>query len=122
MIRVDGELSVPIEQFDLEVRAGVNGTSVYKTGTRSDPIRFLSTVDVITWESGEQLYLDYTQIIGQRVEVVRNGITWKTVDFLVLSIRKLRLQNNLFAVGGLRNGIARLTCGWDMLPLEVEES
>ncbi len=117
-IRVDGSLESPQQNFDIEVRAGVDGQAVYQTGKRSEPIRLVTAVDVANQGQAEVFYEQYMKLVGTIQTIWQAAVTPFNTRYLILHVTKLRIQNHLFAVGGLRNGATSLTCAWDVLPVE----
>lgn len=116
-IRIDGELQLPRQRHALETRAGVDGTAVWKTGTRADPQRLVTVVDQLSEGQATLTYRNYVEEIDQFVRIEINGVSWSYVDYLILNVEKLRIRNHLAAVGGLYGGYTLLMCGWDVLPV-----
>jgi len=116
-IRIDGELQLPRQRHSLETRAGVDGTAVWKTGTRADPQRLVTVVDTLNEGAATLLYRMYVDETSRLVRIEVNGVSWTYVDYLILNVEKLRIRNHLAAVGGLFGGYTLLTCAWDVLPV-----
>lgn len=118
MLRIDGSLEMVQPNFDIEVRAGVDGQAVYRTGWRAEPIRLMSAVDVLNQGQAEVEYEGYITKLGEAHKIWQAWVTPWNTKFLLLHVTKVRIQNHLFAVGGIRNGATTLVCAWDVLPVE----
>jgi len=118
VIRLEGWLEMPQRNFDIETRAGVNGQAVYQTGRRSDAIRLLSVVDVLNQAFAELLYESYVARVGEIHQIWQMSVTPWNTKYMILHVHKMRIQNHIFAIGGLNNGATTLACMWDVLPVE----
>ena len=115
-LRIEGNLAVPLQQHAIEVRAGVDGESVWATGERADPVRLLTIVDMPSEAFAWVLYRQYANLIRSSVRIERNGVWWPDVNYLVLRVEKVEVRNHLAAVGGIYGGYSLLICTWDVLP------
>jgi hypothetical protein len=118
-LRIDGEIAIPLEQHVIETRAGIDGSAVWATGSRAEPRRLMTTVDVANEATAWNLYRQYTGLIRYTVKIMRNDVSWPNYTYLVLRVEKREVRNHLAAVGGLFGGATLLICTWDVLPMDA---
>ena len=113
-LRIEGKLEIPRRTHIIEARAGVDGVSIWDTGLRSDPERLITVVDTPNELLAYQQYLVYLDLQQSIVAIERNGVVWPNVDYLILDVRKTKVQNHIAAVGGFQSGTSLLYCAWDV--------
>jgi len=116
-IRLDGALEMPLEEYAVESRAGIDGYAIYETGKRGVPMRVVSLVDCPNWSYAQMLYESYTTQIGNIVMAWQNYVTPSITVYFIQRVNLLSIQNNLFGIGGLVGGATVLRCGWELIPL-----
>jgi hypothetical protein len=112
------------EQLVREVRPGVKGVTLWRTGKRAEPFALVSVVDTADCDAAEDLLHQYEDLVGQNPVPV----TWegKLLPFrvVVLHVEPLEegIHQTLIGVGGVRgtsNGLCR--CVWHLQPIDPDQ-
>lgn len=123
-INLSRAISGPAEQLTREVRSGVKGVTLWRTGKRANPINLVSVVDVADIDSAEDLVHQYEALVGSDpVNVVWNGkkLAYKVV---VMAVEPLDegVHATLIGIGGTRGSSnAMCYCMWTLQPIDPNQ-
>ena len=120
-VSLHGEVVAPRQQIGRpQVRPGVDGVGLAKTGVRGQPFRLRSMVDQPDRDTAHDVFTQYQDSIGSDpVALVQSDYDYDgQEDFkvAVLGVRRVQLQDVLTAVGGLNQpSQAKLVCEWTLI-------
>lgn len=115
----------PVEQLLREVRPGVAGVTLWRTGKRADPFSVLSKADSADCSSAEDLLHQYEQLVGLKaVGVIWSGKNLAPLQVVVLGVEPLEdgISQTLLGIGGIlgnSNGFA--ACVWHLQPIDPNQ-
>lgn len=117
--------SGPVEQLVREVRSGVAGVTLWKTGKRAEPFSVLSKVDAPDCDSAESLLHEYEALVGrQAVPVTWYGKNLAPLQVVVLGVEPLEegVCQTLLGIGGtLGNSHGYCACVWHLQPIDPNQ-
>lgn len=126
-INLTRAVSRPAETVALEVKPGVDGTTVWQTGRRGEPFQVVSVVNPADVVSADDLLVAYQTLRGKNPVLVRWAGRVLNVKVLVLDVQPLDggLFATLTSVGGIAaagtNTAACLYAVWTLLPLDLTQ-
>lgn len=123
-IHLSGAITGPVQQVVREVRPGVKGVTLWRTGKRAEPIVRASVVDTADCDAAEDLLHQYEELVGQNpVPVLWEGklLARKVV---VMDVQPLEegIHQTLLGIGGTlgtSNGLCR--CLWFLQPIDPDQ-
>ena len=112
---------VPAEQAELVARRGVDGTALWRTGSRGEPFQMRSLVDYPSIAVGHQMAYYYrlyqNQVAG--LWLVQDGVNYAIAWGLhvnVLDVRTQRIEAVAKSTGGLNPpGLCVVEADWTMI-------
>lgn len=124
-IALSRAISGPVQQLAREVRPGVAGVTLWKTGKRAEPFGLMSEVDVADIDAAEDLLHQYEAIVGESTQLVTwNGKNLAPRRVVVMNVEPI--ENGIFAtllgIGGvLGNSNAFCRCLWTLQPIDPDQ-
>ncbi len=124
-ISLSRAISGVVQQVAREVRPGVKGVTLWKTGKRAEPFSLMSEVDTADVDTAEDLLHQYEELVGESsVLVTWNGKNLAPRRVVVLNVEPVEggIFQTLIGIGGLRgnsNGFCR--CIWTLQPIDPEQ-
>lgn len=125
-LSLDGGVETVKPENELLRRPGVPGVGLLLTGARGRDFIVRSRVDVESVLNAEDLYVQYTKIIGDGVYPVAQfgkEFTDYGYGFLVRDVRKIDLRAMSLFVGGLNPpSYAWLECEWTLCCVDLGQT
>ncbi len=110
----------PMQRIAREVRPGVNGSTFWNTGVRSEPIQLATVVDCANVNAATQLLRAYEATVGQVVSIDFAGDNLDGVGILVADVQPIEggaCQTVLGVGGTLGTSSGLLRCVWILQPI-----
>ena len=123
-LSLDGGVETIKPENELLRRPGVPGVGLLLTGIRGRDFTDRSRVDAATVQAAEDMYVDYTNLIGTLQPVAQYGkeFTDYGYGFLVRDVRKLELRALSLFVGGLNPpSFGWLVCEWTLVCVALDQ-
>ena len=124
-ISLSRAISGVVQQTSREVRPGVKGVTLWKTGKRAEPFALMSQVDAADIDAAEDLLHQYEDLVGESaVPVNWNGKNLAPRLVVVLNVEPVEegIFGTLIGIGGLlgnSNGFCR--CVWTLQPIDPDQ-
>lgn len=124
-ISLSRAISGPVEQLAREVRTGVKGVTLWKTGKRAEPFMLVSEADTADVDAAEDLLHQYEDLVGENpVPVTWNGKNLAPRLVVVMNVEPIEngIFQTLLGIGGLlgnSNGFCR--CIWTLQPIDPNQ-
>lgn len=117
-ISLSRAISGPVQQLVREVRPGVQGVTLWKTGERADPFMLISTEDTADADAAEDLLHQYEALVGEKaVQVIWQGKNIAPIWVVVLAVEPLEegIHATLLGIGGtLGSSHGMCRCVWTL--------
>lgn len=125
-ITLSRAISRTAEQVFLEVKPGVDGTTVWQGGRRGEPFQLISAVNPADINSADDLLTAYQALQGQNPVNVKWAGRVLNVKVLVVDVQPIDggMFATLTSVGGLapgNNTSAFLYAVWTLLPIDPNQ-
>lgn len=106
----------------VQSRAGVDGVSIWHTGTRGETFAMQSVVNVPNAVAGHRLLHRYQTLIGKPdpVRIMWAGDWLDDVKFFVLDVRPLQIKQIALGIGGVGGGVSYGLCRCQWICIQVD--
>lgn len=121
-LKLSGHPLQPKAEWDLEVRPGVDGIGLWRTGIRGEPFQIWSLVFTYNLETAQALYNAYVAHtnVSSGLVVRRAGLDnacrYKVLDVKPVEGSPRRIVG--YVGGDNQTYFAELICVWTLLPLD----
>lgn len=121
-------LTVPVglkERITRDVRSGVDGTTLWKTGKRGEPFPCVSVTDPANVAAAGVLLAEYQEAVGELLDLTWAGIHVAGVKFAVLDVLPFPngMHATLLGIGGTGGtSEALLRAQWVLEAIDVNQS
>lgn len=123
-INLSRAISRPAEGVSLEVKPGVDGTTVWQNGRRGEPFQLVSSVNAADIASADDLLVAYQALKGQNPVLVKWANRVLACKVMVLDVQPIdgEMFATLTSVGGIfaagTSTAAFLRAVWTLLSLD----
>lgn len=114
---MDRPPDIPTPTIEVERRAGVNGVTIWNTGTRPPAFVLVTMRDTVNQADAITAFSNYATLVGAAPQtLVYQGLTW-AYKVAVLAVEPVELRATILGVGGVlgnSRGLARVR--WTLQP------